>query len=54
MLSFTRTRDLRRGRLREPLMKAGTDLVGCQLRTLPLLTHDDDTGCRDTGKAGET
>jgi len=43
-----------RGRLLEPLMKAGTDLLGRQLRPFPLLTGDDDTGCRDTGKTGQT
>lgn len=35
-------------------MKPGTDLLGCQLCPLPLLARDDDTGCRDTGKTGET
>ena len=34
-------------------MKPGTDLLGGQLRPLPLLTGDDDTGCRDTGETGE-
>jgi len=43
-----------RGRLFEPLVQPGTDLFGRQLRTLPLLTGDDDTGCGDTGKTGET
>ncbi len=43
-----------RGRLFEPLVKPGTDLFGRQLRTLPLLTGDDDTGCGDTGETGET
>jgi len=38
----------------EPLVQPGTDLFGRQLRTLPLLTGDDDTGCGDTGKTGET
>jgi hypothetical protein len=35
-------------------VKPGTDLLGRQLRPLPLLTGDDDTGCRDTGETGET
>jgi hypothetical protein len=35
-------------------VKPGTDLFGRQLRTLSLLTGDDDTCCRDTGKTGET
>jgi hypothetical protein len=35
-------------------VKPGTDLLGRQLRPLPLLTGDDDTGSRDTGQAGET
>ena len=35
-------------------MKPGTDLLGRQLLALPLLTGDDDTGCRDTGETGET
>jgi hypothetical protein len=43
-----------RGRLLEPLVKPGTDLLRRQLRPLPLLTGDDDTGCRDTGEPGET
>ena len=42
------------GRLLEPLVKPGTDLLGRQLRPLPLLTGDDGTGCRDTGDTGET
>jgi hypothetical protein len=43
-----------RGRLLEPLVKPGTDLLGCQMCPLPLLTGDDDTGCRDTGETGDT
>ena len=35
-------------------MKPGADLLGRQLRPLPLLTSDDDTGRRDTGETGET
>jgi hypothetical protein len=35
-------------------VKPGTDLLGRQLRPVPLLTRDDDTGCRDTGQTGET
>ncbi len=35
-------------------MKPGTNLLGCQLLPLPLLTGDDDTSCRDAGDAGDT
>jgi len=42
------------GGLLKPLVKPGTDLLGRQLRPLPLLTGDDDTGSRDTGETGET
>jgi hypothetical protein len=35
-------------------MQPGTDLLGRQLRPLPLLTGDDDTSCRDTGETGDT
>jgi hypothetical protein len=35
-------------------VKPGTDLLGRQLRALPLFAGDDDTGCRDTGDTGET
>jgi len=42
-----------RRRLFEPLVKPGTDLIGRQLRPLPLLSGDDDTGCRDTGDTGK-
>jgi hypothetical protein len=35
-------------------VKPGTDLLGRQLCPLPLLTGDDDTGCRDTGQTGKT
>jgi hypothetical protein len=35
-------------------VKARTDLLGGQLRPLPLFTGDDDTGCPDTGETGET
>jgi hypothetical protein len=35
-------------------VKPGADLLGCQLRPLPLLTGDDDTGGRNTGDTGET
>jgi len=35
-------------------VKPGTDLLGRQLRPVPLLTGDDDTGGRDTGETGET
>ena len=35
-------------------MKAGPDLLGSQLCPLPLLTGDDDTGCRNTSDTGET
>ena len=34
-------------------MKPGTNLLGRQLRSLPLLAGDDDTSCRDTGETGE-
>jgi len=44
----------RRRCLLEPLVKPGADLLGCQLRPLPLLTGDDDTGGRNTGDTGET
>lgn len=44
----------RGGSLRQPLVKPGTDLLGRQLGPLPLLTGNDDTGCRHTGEAGET
>jgi hypothetical protein len=43
-----------RGRLLESLMQPGTDLLGRQLRPLPLLTGDDDTSCSDTGETSET
>jgi hypothetical protein len=43
-----------RGRQLKPLVKARTDLLGGQLRPLPLFTGDDDTGSRDTGEPGET
>ena len=43
-----------RGHLLEPLVKPGAYLLRCQLRPLPLLTGDDDTGCRNTGETGET
>ena len=42
------------GRLLEPLVEASTDLLGSQLRPLPLLADDDDTRSGDTGEAGET
>jgi hypothetical protein len=35
-------------------VKPGTDLLRRQLRPVPLLSRDDDTSCRDTGKTGET
>jgi hypothetical protein len=35
-------------------VKPGTDLLGRQLRPLPLLTGDDGTSCRDTGETGKT
>jgi len=35
-------------------VKTRTDLVGGQLRTLPLFTGDDDTSGPDTGETGET
>jgi hypothetical protein len=35
-------------------VKPGTDLLGRQLCPLTVLTGDDDTGSRDSGKAGET
>jgi hypothetical protein len=35
-------------------VKPGTDLLGRQLRSFPLLAGDDDTGRRDTGQAGKT
>ena len=54
-------RNLRRGARRrccgcqlKPLVKTRTDLVGGQLRTLPLFTGDDDTSGPDTGETGET
>jgi hypothetical protein len=34
-------------------VKARTDLLGSQLRPLPLFTGDDDTGCPDTGETGK-
>jgi hypothetical protein len=43
-----------RRRLLEPLVKPGTDILGCQQRPLPLLSGDDDTGRRDTGDTGQT
>jgi hypothetical protein len=43
-----------RGRLLEPLVKPGTNLLGLKLRALPLLTGDDDTGCRDSRETGQT
>lgn len=46
--------DLCRGSLLKPLVKPGPDLVRRQLRALPLLTGDDDSGCRDTGETGKT
>ena|GEM_PF-6890631 len=42
------------GRLRQPLMKPGTDLLGRQLSPLPLFTGDDDTCGRNTGETSET
>jgi hypothetical protein len=35
-------------------VKPGTDLLGRQLRPLPLLTGDDGTSGRDTGETGNT
>ena len=35
-------------------MQPGTDLLGRQLRPLPLLAGDDDSSCRDTGQTSET
>ena len=35
-------------------MQPSPELHGRELRPLPLLTGDDDTGCCDTGEAGET
>jgi hypothetical protein len=35
-------------------VKPGTDLLGRQLCSLPLLTGDDDTGCRNAGQTGQT
>jgi hypothetical protein len=35
-------------------VKPGTDLLRLQLCPLSLLTGDDDTGSRDTGKTGDT
>jgi len=35
-------------------VKPGTDLLGLKLRALPLLTGDDDTGCRDSCETGQT
>ena len=35
-------------------MKPAADLLGLELRALPLLTCDDDTGCRDAGETGDT
>jgi hypothetical protein len=40
--------------LLEPLVKPGTDLLGRELRPLPLFAGDDGTGSRDTGETGET
>jgi len=40
--------------LLEPLVKPGPDLLGGQLCPLPLLTGDDDTGCRDARDTGQT
>ena len=42
------------GRLLQPLMKPGTDLLGRQLSPLPLFTGDDDTCGRNTGETSET
>jgi len=49
-----RWREIEAGREIEPLMKPGADLLGCQLRPLPLLAGDDDTGGSNTGQTGET
>lgn len=38
----------------EPFVEASTDLLGRQLRPLPLLADDDDTRSGDTGEAGQT
>jgi hypothetical protein len=35
-------------------VKPGTDLLGCKLRPLPLITGDDDTGSRDTRDTSKT
>ena len=42
------------GRLFQPLVKPGPDLLGGQLCPLPLVTRDDDTGSRDAGDTSET
>lgn len=47
-------RSRRCGRLFEPLVKPGPDLVGGQLCPLPLVTGDDDTSSRDAGDTGQT
>jgi len=39
--------------LLEPLVQPGTDLLGRQMRSLPLIAGDDDTCCRDTGQTGQ-
>lgn len=49
-----RCKSLRRTRFCEPLVKPSTDLLRRQLRTLSLLTDDDDTSCRDAGETGDT
>lgn len=45
---------LRFRRLLEPLVKPGTDILGCQQCPLPLLAGDDDTGGGDTGETSQT
>jgi hypothetical protein len=35
-------------------VKPGTDLLGCKLRPLPLITGDDDTGSRHTRDTSKT
>ena len=42
------------GRLLQPLMEPGTDLLGRQLSPLPLFTGDDDTCGRNPGETSET
>jgi hypothetical protein len=35
-------------------VKPGADLLRLKLRALPLLTGDDDTGCRDSRETGQS